>query len=338
MASNRQLFAEHQSWPIAGDFKISRGTKSAAHVVYVEIEQSGKIGRGECLPYAHYGETPDSVIEQIKSVENKVNADMSRTELLSALEPGAARNALDCALWDLEAKQAGTPVWQLAHLAPPQPVTTAYSLSLGSPDEMRAAAAREAHRPLLKAKMGQGDTLLELDRMSAIREGAPTSEIILDANEGWAEDQLGDIVSHAEKLKVTMIEQPLPAAEDSILEGFDCSVLLGADESFHAGESLGENLGEISTKYDVVNIKLDKTGGLTQAMQTLAQARQVGLEIMIGCMVSTSMSMAPALLLAPSARFIDLDGALLLAKDRDPGLAYDGSTILPSPTELWGYP
>jgi L-alanine-DL-glutamate epimerase-like enolase superfamily enzyme len=334
MASSRRLFAEHQTWPIAGDFKISRGAKSVAHVVYVEIEQSGKIGLGECLPYAHYGETPDGVVAQIKSLESKITAGMSRVELLSALAPGAARNAIDCALWDLEAKQAGTPVWQLAHIAPPQPITTAYSLSLGSPDEMRAAAARESHRPLLKAKMGEADTTLELDRMSAIREGAPASEIILDANEGWTEDQLGDIVGQAEKLKIAMIEQPLPAAEDSILEGIDCSVLLGADESFHTGESLAE----IATKYDVVNIKLDKTGGLTEAMRTLAQAREAGLEIMIGCMVSTSLSMAPALLLAPGARFVDLDGALLLAKDREPGLSYDGSTILPAPPELWGYP
>lgn len=334
MASQRTLHIQQQSWPIAEDFKISRGSKRAADVVYVEIREEGQIGRGECLPYGHFGETQESVLESIKSLGSEIESGLSRTELLSHLPAGAARNAIDCALWDLEAKQKVKPVWQLSGLREPSPIATAYTLSLGSPEEMKSAAQKHRARPLLKIKLGSKDIDLERARLKAVRDGAPTPDLIIDANEGWTEEHLPILASLAAELQVKMIEQPLSARSDEFLINFKSPVPLGADESFHTSD----DLTDIAKKYDAVNIKLDKTGGLTAAIQTFEMARALDLEIMIGCMVATSLSMAPALLLAPQASFVDLDGALLLANDRTPGLTYEGSDILPSPPGLWGFP
>jgi len=323
------LCAVEEHFPVAGAFTISRGSRTEIRVVTVELRDGDVAGRGECVPYARYGETAEGVIETIRSVEGDLRNGLERTELQSRLPAGAARNALDCAFWDIEAKKAGKPVWQLAGLRPPMPVSTAYTLSLAAPDAMRKAAAKNAHRPLLKVKLGSdGDA----ERIEAVREGAPHSTLVVDANEGWTVEQYLTFAPQFVRLGVTMVEQPLHAEADEALAEIERLLPVCADESCHDRESLGKLIG----KYDAVNIKLDKTGGLTEALLLKQEAAAAGFGIMVGCMLGTSLAMAPAFLVAQDARYVDLDGPLLLAKDREAFIHYDGSLMEPSSASLWG--
>jgi len=325
----RQLTVRAESWPIAGTFTISRGSKTKADVVVVEIREGGHVGRGECVPYPRYGETIEAAVAAIEGLRPEIARGLDREALQSAMPPGAARNAVDCALWDLDAKRSGRPVWQLAGLAPPRPVTTAYTLSLDTIDSMATAARGNAHRPLLKLKLsGPGD----LDRVRAVHEAAPGARLIVDANEAWTAATYAELAPELKPLGVELIEQPLPADADDALAGLPRPVPVCADESCHDAARLDRIVG----RYDAINIKLDKTGGLTEALALAAAARAAGLEIMVGCMVGTSLAMAPALLVAQGARWVDLDGPLLLAEDRVPGLAYDGSLVPPPSPALWG--
>ena len=320
-----KLAATVERFPLAEVFTISRGSKSEAAVVTVEARAGAHRGRGECVPYARYGETLESVVAQIEGLPEGVD----RAALQGLLPPGAARNAVDCALWDWEAKQAGRRVWELAGLAAPRPEITAYTLSLGSPEEMRAAAARHAHRPLLKIKLGTPD---DMARLEAVRAGAPKARIIVDANEGWSAEVYADLAPHLVRLGVDLVEQPLPAGDDEALRGMARPVPVCADESCHDRASLAGLHG----KYDVVNIKLDKTGGLTEALALRAAALDAGFKVMVGCMVGSSLAMAPAVLVAQGALVTDLDGPLLLSRDRDAPLAYDTVGVHPPEPGLWG--
>lgn len=323
-----------ESWPIAGQFAISRGAKTEARVVVAELSQDGLpkplLGRGECVPYARYGETAEGVETLLEAMAEKVADGLDRHSLQSEMPAGAARNALDCAFWDLEAKRSCKPVHELAGLPPPHALITAFTISLGSPDAMAQAAAKAASRPLLKIKLGAegGDP----QRIAAIRAAVPDVELIVDANEGWTEHNLKDNLAACARAGVTLVEQPLPSGADDLLARIERSVPICADESAHDALSLPGLVG----KYDAVNIKLDKTGGLTHALMMTSEARKLGLSVMAGCMVATSLSMAPAMLVAQSARFVDLDGPLLLARDRVPGMRYSGSAIHPGDPALWG--
>jgi L-alanine-DL-glutamate epimerase-like enolase superfamily enzyme len=277
------------------------------------------------VPYARYGETLDSVRAQIEGLPEGI----SRQDLQDALPAGAARNAVDCALWDLAAKQTGAPVWQLAGLPKPGPMITAYTLSLDTPENMRAEAAKHAHRPLLKIKLGTPD---DMARLEAVRAGAPKSPIIVDANEGWTAEVYADLAPHLLRLGVQMVEQPLPAGQDDMLAEIERPLPVCADESCHDRASLPGLKG----KYDMVNIKLDKTGGLTEALALRDAARAEGYQVMVGCMVGSSLAMAPAVLVAQGAEVVDLDGPLLLAEDRDAPLVYDAAGVHPASAELWG--
>ncbi|MDX5349478.1 MAG: dipeptide epimerase [Paracoccaceae bacterium] len=310
---------------LAQTFTISRGSKTEARVLTVRIARDGATGWGECVPYARYGETLDSVRAGIEELP----AAITRQALQAALPPGAARNAVDCALWDLEAKLSGRRVWQIAGLSAPGPVVTAYTLSLAAPEEMRAAAAQNAHRPILKIKLGTPD---DMPRLEAVRAGAPRSTIIVDANEGWTADLYSDLAPHLLRLGVALVEQPLPAGQDDMLAEIARPVPVCADESCHDRESLTALRG----KYDVVNLKLDKTGGLTEGLLTRDLARQMGFGVMVGCMVGSSLAMAPAVLLAQGGDWTDLDGPLLLAEDRPHPLHYDAAGVHPSDANLWG--
>lgn len=318
-----------EHWPIAGSFTISRGAKTEAVVVVAEVGQGSLTGRGECVPYSRYGETPEATLEAIQAMREPLAGGMDRIALQARMPAGAARNALDCALADLEAKRAGQRIWNLLGRPAPEPRTTAYTISLGAPEAMADATAKAAHRALLKIKLGgDGDGA----RIAAVRKAAPSSELIVDANEAWTEDNLAANLKACADAGVTLIEQPLPAGKDEALARIKRPVAVCADESVHDRASLAGLRG----RYDAVNIKLDKTGGLTEAMAMADAARALGFEIMIGCMVATSLSMAPAMLIAQAARFVDLDGPLLLAKDRDHGLRYEGSQVYPPDAALWG--
>lgn len=318
-----------ESWPIRGSFAISRGAKYEARVVLVELESGGFRGRGECVPYARYGESCDSVIEQIESVRQDIQQGIDQAGLQQTLPAGAARNAVDCALWDLQAKMSQVRVWELLQLPAMQPLTTAYTLSLDSPESMYQAALENADRPLLKIKLsGKGD----IDRVQRIRKGAPDARLMVDANEGWDQSIYRQMVPELLRLGVEMIEQPLPAAEDKALQSLERPIPVCADESCHDRESLKH----IAERYDMVNIKLDKTGGLTEALRLREAAESEGLKVMVGCMLGTSLAMAPATLLAQGAAIVDLDGPLLLERDRQPGLRFDRSLVFPPPPELWG--
>ncbi len=318
-----------EHWPIAGSFTISRGAKTEAVVVVAEVGQGSLTGRGECVPYPRYGETPKATLEAIQAMQEPLAGGMDRIALQARMPAGAARNALDCALADLEAKRAGQRIWNLLGRPAPEPRTTAYTISLGAPEAMADATAKAAHRALLKIKLGgDGDST----RIAAVRKAAPSSELIVDANEAWTEDNLAANLKACADAGVTLIEQPLPAGKDEALARIKRPVAVCADESVHDRASLAGLRG----RYDAVNIKLDKTGGLTEAMAMADAARTLGFEIMIGCMVATSLSMAPAMLIAQAARFVDLDGPLLLAKDRDHGLRYEGSQVYPPAAALWG--
>jgi L-Ala-D/L-Glu epimerase len=310
---------------LAQIFTIARGSKTAAHVLTVQVTRHGATGRGECVPYARYGETLESVTAQIAALPRGI----TRQALQQALPAGAARNAVDCALWDLEAKQAGMRVWQLAGLPTPRPCITAFTLSLDTPANMRAAAMANAHRPILKIKLGTPD---DMPRLQAVREGAPRATLIIDANEGWTHAIYTDLAPHLIRLGVALVEQPLPAGADDMLAEIARPLPVCADESCHDCASLAALKG----KYDMVNIKLDKSGGLTEGLALRADAIAQGFGLMVGCMVGSSLAMAPATLLAQGAAYTDLDGPLLLAEDRDNPLAYDASGVHPPTPSLWG--
>jgi L-alanine-DL-glutamate epimerase-like enolase superfamily enzyme len=324
-----ELSVRSERWPIAGAFTISRGSKTEAEVVVAELSDGGLRGRGECVPYPRYDETVAGVVAALEGLAREVAAGLDRATLQHVLPAGAARNALDCAFVDLEAKRAGRPAYACLGLAPPQPRVTAYTISLGTPDSMAAAAAAAAARPLLKVKLGGAG---DVERIAAVRKAAPGAELIVDANEGWSAGNLGPNLAACAAAGVTLVEQPLPAADDAALAAIARPIPVCADESVHDRASLANLVG----KYDAVNIKLDKAGGLTEALALAAAAEGLGFMLMVGCMISTSLSIAPALLLAQRARVVDLDGPLLLARDRPDGLRFEGSTVHPATRELWG--
>jgi L-Ala-D/L-Glu epimerase len=322
-----KVSAQIERWPIAGSFVISRGARTEATVVVAEVSDGRHTGRGECVPYPRYRETPESVLAEIELAE--LGAAPDREALRQEMAPGAARNALDCALWDLEAKRAGRPAHALMGIAAPRPLVTAYTLSLGAPEDMAEAAREAAHRPLLKVKLGgAGDAA----RIRAVRAAVPDLRLIVDANEAWGPANFEENMAACAKAGVALVEQPLPAGGDGLLAEMRRPIPVCADESLH----VTGDLAGLAGKYDAVNIKLDKAGGLTEALALKAAARTAGYQIMVGCMVATSLAMAPAVLLAQDADFVDLDGPLLLARDRARPLAYDGATIAPPQSELWG--
>lgn len=312
-----------------GGFTISRGTRTHAQVVTVSISNGPHNGRGECVPYPRYGESLESVEAQIADITSLLKEGLSRADLQSAMPAGAARNAVDCALWDLEAKQAGKSAAELAGVGPLNPVTTAFTISVDTPETMAEKTRAAAHRPLLKIKLsGQGDDA----RIMAVRQAAPNSTLIIDANEAWDESCFAVNMAACEAADVSLIEQPLPAGNDDFLTSFKSSVTICADESLHPGKSL-DGLRE---KYDAVNIKLDKAGGLTEGLKLVSAAKDQDFKIMVGCMLGTSLAMAPAVLIAQKADYVDLDGPLLLSEDRSPGLRFDDSTLYPPQPGLWG--
>ena len=323
------LSARVEHWPIAGSFSISRGAKTEAVVVVAELSDGRHRGRGECVPYARYNETTAGVLAALGAMADRLAQGFDRAALQQAMPAGAARNALDCAFWDLEAKRTGRSARELAGLPEPHALTTAYTISLAAPSAMAEAAGRAAGRPLLKIKLGApGDP----ERISVVRRAAPNCELIADANEGWTAANLAENLAACAAAGVTLIEQPLPAGDDAALAQIPRPIPVCADESVHDRASLRELIG----RYDAVNIKLDKAGGLTEALAMAAEAERLGFGLMVGSMVSTSLAAAPAVLLAQRARVVDLDGPLLLAKDRPDGLRYEGSLVHPPTPALWG--
>ncbi len=320
-----QIETTRDVFKLAQVFTISRGSRTEAKVLTVRIADGGVQGWGECVPYARYGETMESVEAEIMGLPEEFD----RVSLMDLLPAGAARNAVDCALWDFEAKQAGKRVWQLAGLSKPGPEITAYTLSLDTPSKMQAQAAKHSFRPLLKIKLGTPD---DMARLEAVRAGAPEATIIVDANEGWSPEVYTDLAPHLLRLGVALVEQPLPAGQDDALIDMQRPVPVCADESCHDRASLAGLRG----KYDVINIKLDKTGGLTEALKLRDAAVAEGYGVMVGCMVGSSLAMAPATLVAQGAMIVDLDGPLLLAEDRDTPLTFDSLGVHPPQATLWG--
>ncbi|WP_166371408.1 N-acetyl-D-Glu racemase DgcA [Psychromonas sp. SA13A] len=318
-----------ESFLIRGTFTISRGSRTHANVVVVELQQGEYIGRGECVPYARYGESIESVLAELETLVAKIESGLTREQMQSLLPAGAARNALDCAYWDLACKQQGQRIWERILVAQPISLTTAFTLSLDTPERMKKAAIDNAHRPLLKLKLaGEGD----IARVTAVREGSPKARIIVDANEGWDEALYIEIVPELVKLGVEMIEQPFPADNDAALEHLPRPITLCADESCHDRTSLPKIIG----RYDMINIKLDKTGGLTEALELKKAAQQANLQIMVGCMLATSLAMAPAFVIAQGVDVVDLDGPLLLAEDRESPFTFTESLMHVCDAELWG--
>lgn len=325
----RGLSVRGERWPLAAAFVIARGAKTEAEVIVAEITEGSHRGRGEAVPYGRYGETVDGVLAQLEAARAAIEDGLTRTGLQTALPPGAARNALDCALWDLEAKRSGRRAWEIAGRARLDPVKTCFTISLGDASEMAEAARANARRPMLKLKIGRAD---DLAAVVAVRAAVPRMRLIVDANEGLRFADLSRMTAELARLEVKLLEQPLPAAEDEALEGFQSPVPLCADESLHTRAELAA----CASRYAAVNVKLDKAGGLTEALALAAEVRARGLGLMVGSMVATSLSIAPALILAQGAEVADLDGPLLLAKDREPGLSILGSLIEPPPAALWG--
>jgi L-alanine-DL-glutamate epimerase-like enolase superfamily enzyme len=327
--SPQRLTVSRRSWPLAQAFTISRGSRTTAEVVVAELYDGDYRGRGECVPYPRYGESVDSVAAALEAMKGAVFSGLDREALQKAMPPGAARNALDAAYWDIEAKRAGCRAADLAGIGGLKPLVTAYTLSLDTPERMGEAAAAQRTRPLLKLKLtGDGD----LDRVAAVRENAPQARLIVDANEGWGLRHLTEVIPRLADFGVELIEQPLPVGEDDALADIPRSIPVCADESCHLAADLDRLVG----KYDAVNIKLDKSGGLTEALNLAAAARERGFSIMVGCMIGTSLAMAPAMLVAQQASVVDLDAPLLLATDRSPGLRYEGSLVYPPEPALWG--
>ncbi len=325
----RVISVEAERFPIAGTFTISRGSKTEAEVITCTITDGGHVGRGECVPYKRYGETMEGVHAAIEAMRGQIAGGIDRATLLAAMPAGAARNAIDCALWELEAKIGGRSVAEQLGISPSRDLETAFTLSLGEPEAMAAQAAANAARPLLKVKIG-GEN--DQARIRAVTAAAPRSRFILDANEGWTESDIVENLAFAAAHGIALVEQPLPAGQDAILRDIAHPVPICADESVHEAKNLDALVG----LYDAVNIKLDKSGGLTEALALRDRARALGFGVMVGCMVGTSLAMAPAILLAQDAEFVDLDGPLLLARDRDPGLVYRGSLVSPPDRALWG--
>lgn len=318
-----------ESWPLARPFRISRGARSDATVVTVAVTDAGETGRGECLPYPRYGESPASVRAELKARGEELERGRDRQSILAAMPPGAARNALDCALVDLECKKRGLRAWELLGVEAPAPVATAYTIGIDAPEAMGAEAAAHRDRRLLKLKLGP-ERAVECVR--AVRRAAPDSTLIVDANEAWTLERFAHAVDAFAACGVAMVEQPLPAGRDAELQRLKSPVPLGADESAHTADDL-EALADV---YQVVNVKLDKAGGIGAALEMKARAKALNLEVMVGCMLATSLSMAPATLLTPGALYVDLDGPLLLAADREPGLRYERDVVHPPPRALWG--
>jgi L-Ala-D/L-Glu epimerase len=333
IASRMELSLAIERWPLKGAFTISRGSKSEAVVVVAELSDGTHRGRGECVPYARYGETADGVVAAIEAMRPLLRQGMDRAALQRAAPAGAARNALDCAYWDVNAKQTGRRAYELAGLGVPVPLVTAYTISLAAPAAMAEAAAQAAWRPLLKVKLGgAGGGADDGKRIAAVRRAAPRSQLIADANEGWSAETLEQNLAACAEAGVTLVEQPLRQGGDEALLRIARPVPVCADESLRDRSSLDGLAG----KYDAVNIKLDKAGGLTEALALVAEAERRGFIVMVGCMVATSLAMAPAMLVAQRARVVDLDGPLLLAKDRPDGLRFEGSSIYPAEPTLWG--
>jgi L-alanine-DL-glutamate epimerase-like enolase superfamily enzyme len=324
-----RLAVRHEVWPVRGKFTISRGSRTQADVVVAEISDGTHVGRGECLPYPRYNETVQGVIDEIETLRGALAEGLDRQGLQSLLPAAAARNALDLAFWDLECKQSGKRHWELAGLPPPEPVTTAFTLSLDTVEAMGRKAAENAARPVLKLKLAGPE---DLDRVAAVRANAPGAQIVVDANEGWSVAQYTALVPDLLRLGVVMVEQPLPAGDDAALAGIERPVPVCADESCHDTATLADLVG----RYDMINIKLDKTGGLTEALKVKAAAEAQGFAIMVGCMLTTSLACAPAVVLAQGVKLTDLDAPLLLAEDRDPPLRIDDSRVYPPPAALWG--
>lgn len=323
-----KLTCYRKSLPIRGHFTISRGSRTEAISVIVEIEHNDITGRGECIPYARYNESVDSVIKEIEARKERVESGLSRDELQRLMPSGAARNALDCALWDLECKLTNVSIWELVKQTS-QPLTTAYTLSLDTPDNMHQAALNNASRPLLKLKLGGED---DLDRVCAVRRGAPSARIILDANEAWDVETYQALIPELVKLNVAMIEQPFPADKDEVLAHLPHPIPICADESCHDRESLSKIIG----RYEMINIKLDKAGGLTEALALKSQAEKIGLNVMVGCMLAGSLSMAPAFVVAQDVEIVDLDGPLLLSEDIENGFEFIDNIMIPFTNKLWG--
>lgn len=317
------------AWPLEREFRISRDAMTEAETVNCSLTVGDLTGRGEAMGVNYHGESIDSICAQLEAIRSKIEAGVTRDELYDLLPAGGARNAVDCALWDLEAKRSGIPYWKLAGTVKPRPVTTAFTLSLDTPEVMGARARECAHLSLLKLKLtGNGD----IERVTAVRENAPESDIIVDANEAWTPDMLEAYARELSKLGVSLIEQPLPAGNDDALLSFDSPIPICADESCMTSDSVPELAG----KYQFVNIKLDKTGGLTEALRLADAAERAGYELMVGCMAGSSLSMAPAFLIAQRCRFVDLDGPLLSSTDCAHAIRYDGSTMYPPTSDLWG--
>ena len=320
-----------ETFPLNQPFTLARGTKSDAHVVVAEITdpQSGVTGRGEAVPYARFGETVPAVIAAMEAFARELRGNDMQAHLQERLSPGAARNAIDCALWDLEAKRRGVRIWQLLGEDPPVSLVTAFTLSYDTPERMAEAARAAFTRPVLKLKLGREGVR---ERVEAVAAAAPAARLIVDANESWDLAALQALAPELARLGVALIEQPIPAGTDDALAGIHTPIPLCADESCHTRAELEA----LARRYQVINIKLDKTGGLTEALALKREAHARGLGIMVGCMVATSLAMAPACLIAQGVEFVDLDGPLLLARDRIPGLRYDGSVLHPPDAEVWG--
>ncbi|MDE0306149.1 MAG: dipeptide epimerase [Albidovulum sp.] len=320
-----RISAAIEEFQLKSAFAISRGSRNLAAVVSVKVESDGIVGRGECVPYARYGESPERVLEAVLDLP----APITRGELQEALRPGAARNAVDCAMWDWEAKRFGKRVWQLAGMPEPRPLPTAYTLSLDEPAVMKRSAQENSFRPLLKIKLGSAN---DIERLEAVRSGAAKSSIIVDANEGWEPEEFREIIPHLERLRVLMVEQPCPVEKDDELTGLEYEFDICADESCHDRSSLPGLVG----KYSMVNVKLDKTGGLTEAFALIRKAKTVGFKVMVGCMIGTSLGTAPATLAAQGAEIVDLDAPLFIADDREPALVYRDCEVYAPDTRLWG--
>ena len=327
---SRSLTVSIERFPIAGKFTIARGSRTEAVVVTATIREDGAVGHGECVPYARYGETVEGVAAAIRALGPRIEAGLAREALQDLMPAGAARNAVDCALWDLDAKQSGVRAHVTAGVDRWRPATTAYTISLDSPEAMAKATALAADRPILKVKFGAPDG--DLERIAAVRRAAPDATLIADANEGWTEDNMAGHIAACADAGFALVEQPLPAARDAFLATLPRPVPICADESVHDRAGLDRLVG----LYDAINIKLDKTGGLTEALALADAAQARGFSLMIGSMVGTSLAMAPAMVLAPRCRFVDLDGPLLLARDREPGLTFEGSIVHPPSPALWG--
>ena len=323
-----QIDTHEEIWPLREPFRISRGSRTEARVVVVTVGDGKHTGRGEGVPLARYNQSITSVSAQIESMQGEKNLD--RQSLQQLLPAGAARNALDCAFWDLEAKASGKRVWELANITIVPEVETSFTISLDIPEKMGAAAKANANLPVLKLKLG-GDNL-DLARIEAVRATAPVARLLIDANESWSPEHYQKIIPALKQLGVELIEQPFPANADDVLETLDHPIPICADESCHTSTELSR----LTNRYEVVNVKLDKTGGLTEALRLCERARAAGFKLLIGCMVSTSLGMAPARILASTADYVDLDGPLLLARDRENLLSYHDSKIGIPPRELWG--